>query len=172
MLNHEDIIVEIDNRQNNIDITDDIKNIIVSCIDKALDMEKFDIKAMVSIALVDNPGIRKVNLEYRDVDKDTDVLSFPMLELKPGHRDLNIDDFKDDAEPDSGAVILGDIMISMEKVQEQSQEYGHSFGRELGFLVVHGILHLLGYDHMEQDDKDIMRSREEAILGALDLTRN
>lgn len=168
---NEDIIIEIDNSQDKIEISEETKDMIRNCVNRALDVENFDFRAMVSVTLVDNPSIREINSEYRDVDRATDVLSFPMLDLDPGHEHLNIDDFIDDADPDSGAVILGDIMISMEKAKEQAQEYGHSFERELGFLVVHGILHLLGYDHMEQDDRDIMRSREEAILKALGLTR-
>ena len=155
---YDETVIDIENNQGEIEITSTIENIIRDCINKTLDMERFRMKTMVSVSLVDNDIIRDVNLEYRDVDSDTDVLSFPMLEIH-------------DIDPDVGAVILGDIMISMEKAEVQAKEYGHSFERELGFLIVHGMLHLLGYDHMEQEERDIMRSREEAILEALSLIR-
>ncbi len=168
---HSDVIIEIHNDQDRMDITQEIKNIISKCVNKTLDMEGFELKVNVCITLVDNLRIEAVNLEYRGVDRATDVLSFPMLDLRVGQRNLVLDEFINDIDPESGAVILGDIVISMEKVVEQAEEYGHSFERELGFLVVHGLLHLLGYDHTEREDRDIMRSREEAILGALDLVR-
>lgn len=168
---NEDVIVEIGNSQDVIDVTDKMENIILDCVNKALDMEGFDYMAKVSIILVDNPSIQEVNSEYRGIDRETDVLSFPMLDLEPGHGELDPNDFINDVDPDTGAVILGDIMISLEKTGEQAKEYGHSFERELGFLTVHGMLHLLGYDHMDEEDKDIMRAREETILGALNLIR-
>ncbi len=168
---NEDIIIEIENIQGKIQVTDDIRRIIKACIDKVLDMEAFDLRAMVSVTLTDNPGIRQVNFDFRGIDSTTDVLSFPMLDLQPGDEVLEIDDFLDDADPDTGAVILGDILISLEKAREQAKEYGHSFDRELGFLVVHGMLHLLGYDHMTEQDRGIMRTREEAVLEALNLMR-
>lgn len=171
MVMEKDITIEIDNRQNKIEITQDMEKLIYNCIEKVLDMEGFLLKAMVDIILVDNQDIRKINLEYRDVDKATDVLSFPMLDLNPGQKFLDADTFVKDMDPDTGAVILGDIIVSMEKVKEQAEEYGHSFERELGFLIVHGMLHLLGYDHMTEDDRNTMRSREEAVLEALNLTR-
>lgn len=168
---NKDIIIEIDNRQDKIEFTQNTEKLIFNCVKKVLDMEGFDLKALVDIILVDNQEIRKINLEYRDVDKATDVLSFPMLDLKPGQRILDGDTFISDIDPDSGAVVLGDIIVSMEKVKEQAEEYAHSFERELGYLIVHGMLHLLGYDHIIEDDRNKMRSREEAVLEALNLTR-
>ena len=117
----------------------------------------------VYVTLTNNEQIHKVNLEQRKVDKATDVLSFPMFE-----RD-EIYLLKEDSkkEPD----ILGDIIISIEKVKEQAEEYGHSFERELAYLVTHGMLHLLGYDHMIEEEKKQMRKREEEILEILKITR-
>ncbi|NLN41469.1 MAG: rRNA maturation RNase YbeY [Clostridiales bacterium] len=166
-----DIIIEIDNNQDKIEITQDTEKLIYNSIKKVLDIEEFHLKAMVDIILVDNQDIRKINSEYRGVDKATDVLSFPILDLKSGQKSLDVNTFNNDIDPDSGAIILGDIIVSMEKVKEQAEEYGHSFERELGFLIVHGMLHLLGYDHMTEDDRNKMRSKEEAVLKALNLTR-
>jgi len=166
------IIVEIDNRQDKIEITQNIEKIILDCINRALDLEGFNSKLLISIILVDNDTIRDINLQYRDIDRVTDVLSFPMLDIEAGHRDLDPDDFVSDIDPESGAIILGDIILALEKAKEQAEEYGHSFQRELGFLVVHGVLHLLGYDHMEERDRELMRSREEIILEAVNLHRS
>ena len=102
----------------------------------------------VSIALVDNEYIKELNAEYRELDEPTDVLSFPL-----------------------GEDILGDIIVSLERAESQAEEYNHSLDREVGFLVVHGMLHLLGYDHKEEAAKEEMRKREEEVLNRLDLTR-
>src|SRR5690554_4529459 len=109
MERYKDIIIEIDNRQNMLDFTPDIERLIINCVNKALDVEEFNFKVMIDISLVDNEDIRKINLEYRDVDKATDVLSFPMLDIKPGQKPLVIEEYINDIDPDSGAIILGDI---------------------------------------------------------------
>ena len=108
-------------------------------------------------------NIRQINAEHRQIDKATDVLSFPMFERN------EIDSLKKEDEMED---ILGDIIVSVEKVREQAEEYGHSFERELAYLVTHGMLHLLGYDHMIEEEKVVMRKREEEILGVLDITRD
>ena len=105
----------------------------------------------VDLLFVDNEAIREMNLEYRDKDSATDVLSFPMYEP-----DEEIDDEEE--------VLLGDIVISLERAQEQCEEYGHSLEREVMYLLVHGLLHLAGYDHMEEEDKKVMRAQEEKLL--------
>ena len=122
---------------------------------------------------VDNEEIREINNETRGIDRATDVLSFPMLDyqdkkvFKEMYKDNNFDiTFMDGEE-----LVLGDIVLSLERALEQSREYNHSFERESCYLVVHSVLHLLGYDHMEEDDKKIMRKREEDILGKLYITR-
>ena len=121
----------------------------------------------VNILLTDDEGIREVNRDMRDIDRATDVLSFPMFDLVPGeHPD------ETDADPDTGLVPLGDMCISVERAQAQAQEYGHSFDREICYLCVHSVLHLLGYDHLDEGEmKRQMRSREEEIMSTLKLER-
>ena len=117
----------------------------------------------VSLVFVDNEEIKVLNKEYREIDSATDVLSFPMYERE----DLNLLKSKEFPEE----ILLGDIVISLEKAQEQKTEFGHSFKRELMYLFIHGMLHLFGYDHLEEDEKKEMRSREEIILEKFLLTR-
>ena len=112
----------------------------------------------VDLLFVDNEAIREMNLEYRDKDSATDVLSFPMYEP-----DEEIDDEEE--------VLLGDIVISLERAQEQCEEYGHSLEREVMYLLVHGLLHLAGYDHMEEEDKKVMRAQEEKLLAQIGAIR-
>ena len=118
----------------------------------------------IYVTLTNNESIHKTNLEQRNVDRPTDVLSFPMFEREEIHF------LKENNKQEP--TILGDIIVSIEKVKEQAEEYGHSFERELAYLVTHGMLHLLGYDHMIEDEKAQMRKREEEILGLLEITRD
>lgn len=118
----------------------------------------------VYITLTNNTEIHKINKEYREVDRPTDVLSFPMYERE------EIIKLKENSDEEIEK-ILGDIIISIEKVAEQADEYGHSFERELAYMVTHGMLHLLGYDHIIEEEKSIMRKREEQILGVLNISR-
>ena len=127
----------------------------------------------ISLLFVDNDEIREINNETRNIDKETDVLSFPMLDypkdkvFKDVYKNYEFDETYMDGEE----LVLGDIVLSLEKALEQSKEYNHSFKREASYLVVHSVLHLLGYDHMEEDEKKVMRKREEEILGELDIKR-
>ena len=121
----------------------------------------------VNVLLTDDAGIRAVNLDMRNVDRATDVLSFPEFELIPGQHPG-----AEDADPGTGLIPLGDMVISVERVAVQAKEYGHSRQRELAYLVTHSVLHLLGYDHLDEGpQKAQMRSREEAILAELGITR-
>lgn len=115
-------------------------------------------RAEISLTLVSLEEIRELNRDYRDVDRETDVLSFPQFE---GVEDM----------PEFGELCLGDVVICLDKVEEQAKEFGHSFERELIYLFVHSLLHLLGYDHMEEEEKQEMRQREEAVMSAIDLNR-
>lgn len=116
---------------------------------------------IMTITLTTPEEIRRINFKYRNIDKETDVLSFPMFEKE------ELEDFEGIIpEP------LGDIVISIEKVKEQAEEYGHSFERELAYMVVHGFYHLMGYDHIELSDRKIMREKEENILNKLQITRD
>ena len=128
---------------------------------KCYEEENLDKKALyVNIILTNPENIRKLNKEYRNIDKETDVLSFPMFEKN------ELKKFKSNCQE-----VLGDIVISIERVQEQAEEYGHSFERELSYMVVHGFYHLMGYDHMEEEDKKEMRAKEEIVLKALKIER-
>ncbi len=121
----------------------------------------------VDVLLTDDAGIRAINRESRGVDAATDVLSFPAFDLTPGVLPSHAD-----ADPETGLVPLGDMAVSLDRVSAQAREYGHSRERELAYLAVHSVLHLLGYDHMDEgEEKERMRSREEAILAELDLSR-
>ena len=128
----------------------------------ALDAEGIGVPCIISVMLSDDAGIHAVNREFRNVDRATDVLSFPLNELVPG-------EFDPDAcerDPETGAVLLGDMMISLERCAEQGEEFGHGFARELQYLTVHSVLHLLGYDHVDEGPmKRQMRAREKAIMG-------
>lgn len=154
--------VVINNMQHRIDVDDRLEELIRKSVEMALNLEGVRSDLEVSVALVDNDYIRELNKTYRGKDAPTDVLSFPMLE--PGE----VDDVPSEGEVEQ---LLGDIVISLEKAEEQAKSYGHSFEREVAFLVVHGVLHLLGYDHEIEEERKIMRQKEEEALKALGLTR-
>ena len=133
----------------------------------ALTAEGMTLRCEVNVNVTDDAGIHEVNLTMRDVDRPTDVLSFPMFDLVPGE----LPD-ETDADPATGLIPLGDMCLSMERVKAQAKEFGHSDRRELAYLVVHSVLHLLGYDHLDEgEEKAKMRAREEAIMENLGLTR-
>ena len=137
-------------------------------IQAALTAEGVTLPCEISVLFTDDSGLREINREMRDVDRPTDVLSFPMFELEPG-RPPEGEDFLD---PETGLCPLGDMCISLERAGAQAEEYGHSLERELCYLAVHSVLHLLGYDHMDEGpQKAQMRRREEEILEALGITR-
>lgn len=122
-------------------------------------------QAIISVMLTDDEGIRSVNREFRGVDRATDVLSFPLNELQPGA--FNPADCETD--PETGAVLLGDMMISVPRCAEQGEDFGHGYEREIMYLTVHSVLHLLGYDHVDEGEmKQQMRQREKEIMGDKD----
>jgi probable rRNA maturation factor len=126
----------------------------------------------VNVLNTDNEGIREYNREYRDIDKETDVLSFPNLDFEePGVFDLPESRKADYFDPDTGELVLGDIILSTDRIRSQAEEYGHSQRREMAFLVAHSILHLCGYDHMEEEARIVMEEKQEAILQSLGITR-
>ena len=128
----------------------------------ALQAEKIDADCIISVMLTDGEGIRRVNREFRGIDKETDVLSFPLNELEPGAFDPELCE----RDLDTGAVLLGDMMISLPRCEEQGRELGHGFNREIQYLTVHSVLHLLGYDHVDEGPmKAQMRAREKEIMG-------
>ncbi len=146
--------VRITNDQKNVRIPTGIRLLIRRCCHAVLENEKFDGPAEVSVRFVNNEQIRELNREYRNIDSETDVLSFPLGEN--GVYDIN---------RDTGAKLLGDIVISMEKAVEQAELYNHAIQREVGFLTVHSMLHLLGYDHEKGGLEEVhMREKEETVL--------
>jgi len=163
----------VDNRQNKIEVTNELEDLLEKIIDFTLKEEKVLIDYEISLIFTDNSEIRTINKDYRKIDKETDVLSFPMLEYPKNkvYKDVYQNYNFDDSYFDEGKLVLGDIAISLERAKEQCEEYGHSFFREVCYLSIHSILHLLGYDHMEEDEKIVMRKREEYILQEFNITR-
>lgn len=143
-----------------------------SVVDFCLEHEHFPYEAEVNLTLTDNEEIHQINLEYRQIDRPTDVLSFPMLSYeKAGDFSFLDEESDDDFNPDTGEVILGDIIISVDKVLEQAQSYGHSPKREFAFLIVHSMLHLFGYDHIQPEDAAIMEPKQKQILEEMHISR-
>lgn len=137
-----------------------------------MEHEHFPFEAEISLTLTDNEGIWKVNKEFREIDRPTDVLSFPMLEYDvPGDFSQIENQTEDSINPDTGEILLGDIIISVDKVREQAEEYGHSMQREFAFLIVHSMLHLFGYDHMEEQEAAVMEGKQREILECLNILR-
>ena len=135
----------------------------------ALDAQQVDFPCEINVLVTDDDTIRALNQANRNIDKSTDVLSFPMFDLTAGELPADWEDYLD---PDTGRLPLGDMAISMDHAKAQAREYGHSVNREVGYLTVHSILHLLGYDHVDEGPMKLqMREREEIILSALGLKR-
>ena len=133
--------------------------------EKALAAENVQVPCLISVMLTDEEGIHRVNREFRGVDRETDVLSFPLNELTPGAFDPETCE----RDWETGAVMLGDMMISIPACEKQGEEFGHGFEREIQYLTVHSVLHLLGYDHVDEgEQKRQMRAREKVIMGDRD----
>lgn len=148
-----------------------IPAIIKKCINATLDAERISVPCEINVLITDDAGIRIVNRETRELDKPTDVLSFPMFQLTAGNPPTDWAEYQD---PDTGLVPLGDMCISLERAVAQAQEFGHSTRREVGYLTIHSMLHLLGYDHLDEAEmKKQMRLREEAIAAGIpNMSRN
>ena len=148
-----------------IEEVDEYEETVKRVFDECFEEEKIeDSKLYITVTFTNPENIQKINKEYRNIDKATDVLSFPMFEKKELENKIQEKDFLHED-------ILGDIVISIEKVKEQAKEYGHSFERELSYMLVHGFYHLMGYDHIEEEDKKEMRKKEEKILEKLKIVR-
>jgi probable rRNA maturation factor len=166
-------MIFIDNRQNKVQVTRELETIIKDVIEYTLKKEELIIDKEVSVIFIDNEEIKEINLINRRKNEITDVLSFPMLHY-PSNRvfkDVYLNYEFDQSDLFEGRLIIGDVAISLEKAKEQSAEFGHSFTRECAYLTVHSILHLLGYDHMEEEQKKLMRKREEEILNDFNISR-
>ena len=153
--------VDIENQQKAVKIPTGLRMLIRRCCHAVLELEKFDGNVQVDVTLVDNERIHQVNFEQRGIDAATDVLSFPLGE-----------NGEYDRHPETGEVLLGNIMISLEQAQKQAEDYGHSFNREVGYLTVHSMLHLLGYDHVQGGLQAVhMREKEETVMKQVGLPR-
>lgn len=149
------------NEQEKLAPPEDIEELAVRCTVAALEEEGIEEDAQVSLTLVDNESIREINNEHRGIDSATDVLSFPLG-----------DEDSFDTDPETGAILLGDIVISLERAAQQAEEFGHSFYREIAFLITHSLFHLLGYDHVNgEDEEKEMFGKQEKVLEKLGITR-
>ena len=150
----------------------DVEEVLGKVIERALEQEECPYEANVAVLLTDNEGIHAMNKEFRQIDRPTDVLSFPNVDYEVPADFTGIEDYVEDYfDPETGELILGDIVISIDKVYEQAKEYGHAPLREFAFLVAHSMLHLLGYDHMEPEEAQVMEAKQEEILASLGITR-
>ena len=154
-----------ENTQDKLPAEEKLQDLVQKVAETVLESEKFDKNTEISVLFVDNEQIREINNDFRQIDSPTDVLSFPMLDFAGNKVIDNVGDVY------LGTVVLGDIVVSLEKAKTQSEEYGHSYEREVGFLVCHSMLHLLGYDHEDDDERAIMREKEEAVLEKIGLIR-
>ena len=156
-----------------VDFDLDSRQLAETVINAALDHEDFPYEAEVNLTLVDNEQIHRINKEYRQIDRPTDVLSFPLLSYETAGDFSGLEEEAyENFNPDTGEILLGDIVISVDHVRAQAKEYGHSELREFSFLIAHSMLHLLGYDHMDDDEREEMESLQESILQGLDIKRN
>lgn len=150
-----------------------IQEILELLLEEILTSEGCPYEAQVNLLITDNEGIREYNRQYRESDKPTDVLSFPMIDFK-SEADFSMVEQQsaDYFDPESGELLLGDIIISADQVLEQAEKFGHSVKREFAFLTAHSLLHLCGYDHMEKEAAAIMERKQEEALNKLGITRN
>ena len=159
--------ISIRNEQKKIEVTKELRALIKTVLKTGLKFMEFEDNCEISIMLTDNEEIHSLNKLHRGIDRPTDVLSFPMFDYdEDGNIDMEECDFGE-----NGEILLGDIVISLERAKEQADEYGHSFEREVGFLTAHSLLHLLGYDHMEPDEEKDMFALQEEILTLCNLPR-
>ena len=150
-----------------------IEELIKSLTLKVLETESVPFKDVtLNVTFTDDESIREINRDFREIDKATDVLSFPAIDF-PSAGDFSLvkEGSPDYFDPDTKELILGDIMISLERAHAQAEEYGHSFKREIAFLITHSLLHLIGYDHMTDEERTVMEGKQEAVLQALNITR-
>lgn len=151
----------------------DCEKLAEDVISYTIEHEKFPYEAEVNLTLTDNEGIHEINRMYRQIDAPTDVLSFPMLSYqKAGDFSALENDYEDNFNPDTGEIMLGDIIISVDRVRTQAADYGHSERREYAFLIVHSMLHLFGYDHMTEEEASQMEAKQQQILDAMQISRD
>jgi len=149
----------------------DYEELAEKVIEFTLDHEEFPYECEINLTLTDNDGIHEINREYRQIDRPTDVLSFPMLSYEMAGDFSKLEEDDNNFNPDTGEIMLGDIIISIDKVLEQAESYGHSTKREFAFLIVHSMLHLFGYDHMEPQEAAVMEDKQRVILEKMQILR-
>lgn len=153
------LLINFSNRQRKVKLPSDFKDLLTSAVRASLEVEGIKEPAEVNITFVSDEGIRRINRDFRNINKSTDVLSFPLGEN--GIYDIN---------PENGRLLLGDVIISVEHAVKQAETFGHSFEREMAYLTVHSLFHLMGYDHIDEaEEKRIMREREEKALSVIGL---
>lgn len=159
--------------ETNVQFAFDVNETVEKVALQVLETENCPYEVQINVLLTDNAGIREYNANYRNVDRETDVLSFPNVDYETPADFEGLEEFEADYfDPDTGELILGDIILSVDKIKEQAENYNHSQYRELAFLVAHSMLHLCGYDHMEEEEAKIMEEKQEAVLTALGITRD
>lgn len=163
----EETRISIENEQNTAEIGESQIKLLERTALACLTSENIPIGCEINITISDDNDIRRINREFRKLDRSTDVLSFPLVHMHNGR----ILSAEGDIDPDKGLLMLGDIVISIETAISQARQFGHSLERELAFLTSHGVFHLLGYDHMEKEEENVMMSKQEAILDRLGLKR-
>lgn len=149
----------------------DYHPLIEKVVNASLDYVKCPYEIELNVILSDNAAIQEINNEYRKIDAPTDVLSFPFIEYDEPADFSDLEDYDDNFHPETGELLFGDIIVSVEKVMSQAKEYGHTIERELAFLIAHSMLHLSGYDHMEEEERLTMEQKQSEILNLLGITR-
>ena len=151
----------------------DYEEVIKNVVKRVVDTENCPYEVEVNVLLTNNEEIHEVNRDFRNIDRPTDVLSFPMVDYDfPADFSLVNESPEGYLNPETDELLLGDIMVSVDKVYSQAEEYGHGIKREFAFLISHSMLHLLGYDHIEDEERAVMEAKQEAILETLGITRN
>lgn len=161
--------IEYENIENKLDI--DYKEIIKNTINEVIEYEGCPYETEINVILTDNENIQEINNEFRNINKPTDVLSFPMIEYKKPSDFSELEKENDCFNPETGELVVGDIVISVDKVYEQAENYGHTIVRELAFLVAHSMLHLFGYDHIDEQERIVMENKQREILNNIGITR-
>ena len=151
----------------------DYEEVIKNVVKRVVDTENCPYEVEVNVLLTNNEEIHEANKDFRNIDRPTDVLSFPMVDYDfPADFSLVNESPEGYLNPETDELLLGDIMVSVDKVYSQAEEYGHGIKREFAFLIAHSMLHLLGYDHIEDEERAVMEAKQEAILETLGITRN
>lgn len=161
--------IEYEDIKSKLDI--DYKNIIKNTINEVIEYEGCPYETEINVILTDNENIQEINNEFRNINKPTDVLSFPMIEYKKPSDFSELEKENDCFNPETGELVVGDIVISVDKVYEQAENYGHTIVRELAFLVAHSMLHLFGYDHIDEQERIVMENKQREILNNIGITR-